>query len=116
MAGTAFLPWERWLAQLLHPIVVAIRRWVYAKRRQRSLSQSEGWKQTQGTVQLVNWDIANPREEILYVFSAENGGYFSGSYWRWFDSSEAREVRVGDRVELRYDQRNPESSVFIKFV
>jgi hypothetical protein len=25
VAGTAFLPWEKWLARLLHPIAVAIK-------------------------------------------------------------------------------------------
>ena len=37
VAGTALLPWEEWLARLLHPIIVALRRWSYQRRHTRDL-------------------------------------------------------------------------------
>jgi len=37
VAGTALLPWEEWLARLLHPVIVAIRRWSYERRHRRDL-------------------------------------------------------------------------------
>ena len=114
MAGTAFLPWERWLAQLLHPIAVAIRRWLWKRRRERSLARSEGWPETEGTVQEIKWDSSNPREELVYFYSTEQG-YYSGSHWHWFKASTAREVRVGDRITVRYSPENPESSTFLRF-
>jgi hypothetical protein len=114
MAGTAFLPWEEWLARLLHPLAVTLRRWLYKKQRDRLLARSEGWPQAEGTVFSINWDSSFPREEILYSYSTEQG-YFSGSHWRWFDSSDAREVKVGARILLRYSIEDPAESVFLSF-
>jgi hypothetical protein len=115
MAGTAFLPWEEWLARLLHALAVALRRWLYRTRRKKDLTRSKGGGQTRGTVQDVKWDSSNPREEVVYSYSTERG-YYSGSYWHWFDSSDKRQVRVGNRITLRFDPEDHESSVFLGFV
>ena len=114
MAG-AFLPWEDWLARILHPLAVAVRKRSYQARRREDLAQSQGWGQTQGTVHDVKWDSSNPREEIVYSYSTE-GGYYSGSCWHWFDSSDKRQVRVGDRITLRFDPEDNERSVFLGFI
>ena len=114
MAGTAFLPWEKWLARLLHPIVVAIKRWLHEMRRRRCLEQSRNWPQTQGTVLVINWDSSCPREELLYSYATEQG-YQSGSYWHWFDRANPRQVRVGDQAVVRYDPTTHENSVFLQF-
>jgi hypothetical protein len=109
MAG-AFLPLEDWLAKLLHPPYVAARRWSFQRDRHRLLAASRDWPETVGSVHQINSDFSMPREEIVYSYS--NGqDYFSGSSWRWFDLSNARPIRVDDKVTLRYDPRNPESSV-----
>jgi hypothetical protein len=98
---------------LLHPLYVAIRRQLFQAERLRSLARSERWPQTDGSIFSINWDSSLPREELLYSYSSERG-YYSGSHWRWFDSANAHEVRVGDRITLRYDPDNPEKSVFLK--
>jgi hypothetical protein len=109
MAG-AFLPLEEWLGKLLHPLYVAARRWSFRRERQRLLKVSRDWPQTPGSVHQINADFSMPREEIVYYYSAGQD-YFSGSSWRWFDHSNARPIRVDDKVTLRYDPRNPETSV-----
>ena len=110
MAGIAFLPWERWIARL----AVAIRRRLYQHQRRQSLAVSATWPQTEGTVHRINSDFSNPREEIVYYYSTESG-YHSGYFWRWFDSSGARQVRVGDAIMLRYDPKEPDKSVVLGF-
>ncbi len=114
MAGTALLPWEQWLARLLHPLYVAIRRSLYKRQRRQELSASEGWPETEGTIHSKRWDSSLPREELLFSYSTPQG-YYSGSHWMWFERSEPREVKVGDRVVLRYSLDDPEKSVFLKF-
>ena len=114
MAGTAFLPWEEWLARLLHPLAVAIKRRLHEVRRRRCLERSQDWPKTQGTVFVIKWDSSCPREEIIYSYSTEQG-YQSGSFWHWFDRSDPRQVTVGDRVVVRYDPANHEDSVFLQF-
>jgi len=115
MAGTAFLPWEQWIARLLHPLYVAARRWLYAKRRQRSLAESKGWPEAEATIFAIGWDSSLPREEVSYSYCAKQE-YYSGSHWHWFDKSDAREVRAGDRVAVRYNIKHPEESVFLRFL
>jgi|SRR5215831_18255565 len=114
MAG-AFLPWEDWPARLLDPLAVAARKTFYQARPREDLAQSQGWGQTQGTVHDVKWDSSNPREEVVYFYSTERG-YYSGSCWYWFDSSDNRQVRVGDRITLRFDPEDNQRSVFLGFV
>jgi hypothetical protein len=115
MAGTAFLPWEEWLARLLHPVYVAIRRALHRKQRSQDLHESEGWPEAEGTIHSKKWDSSLPREELVYSYST-NGGYYSGSHWVWFERSEAHEVKVGDRMVLRYRPGKPDESVFLRFV
>lgn len=112
--AAAFLPWEKWLARVVHPIAVAIKRQLHQIRRTRSLRISQHWPQTQGTVLVINWDSSCPREEILYSYRTEQG-YQSGSYWHWFHPSELRQVRVGDQLVVRYDPTNHEDSVLHQF-
>jgi hypothetical protein len=59
VAGTALLPWEEWLARLLHPIIVAVRRWSYERRHTRDLARTANWPKTEGTVHVVNADFSN---------------------------------------------------------
>ena len=113
MAG-AFLPWERWLAQVLHPIYVAVRRLIQKRQRSNELHESEGWPEIEGTVQSKKWDSSLPREGLQYSYSTPHG-YYSGNYWLWFERSAPHEVRVGDRILLRYKPDNPENSVFLRF-
>lgn len=115
MAGSAFLPWEQWIAQLLHPVYVAIRRSLAKKGRRHDLDESRNWPEAKGTIHSKKWDSSLPREELLYSFSTPQG-YFSGSSWLWFERSELREVKVGDRVALRYDPDCPEKSILVRFV
>jgi Protein of unknown function (DUF3592) len=103
MAGIAFLPWEEWIARGLHRL-----------QRKRSLAMSANWPQAEGTVHGVNWDGSHPREEVVYSYSTERG-FYSGYFWRWFDSSDVREVRVGDAITLRYDPEEHDRSVFLSF-
>ncbi len=114
MAGIAFLPWEEWIGRLIHSIAVAIRRRLYQQRHNRSLATSTTWPQAEGTVFQVNSDFSNPREEIVYYYSTESG-YHSGFFWRWFDSSDGRQVRAGDVITLRYDPEEPDRSVAVGF-
>jgi hypothetical protein len=114
MAGTALLPWEEWLAQLLHPVFVAIRRWSNQGRHRRDLARSANWAEAAGTVHEVKADFSNPRERIDYFYSTERG-YYSGSFWHWFDRANPRQVRVEDRIVLRYDPADHEQSVFLQF-
>lgn len=114
VAGTAFLPWEEWLARLLHPVIVAIRRWSYGRRRLRDLARSGNWARAEGIVQMVNADFSNPRERIDYFYSTERG-YYSGSFWHWFDRANPRQMRVNDRIVLRYDPADHERSIFLQF-
>ena len=112
--AAAFLPWEEWLARVLHSIAVAIKRWLYQMRRSRNLAASQKWRQGQGTVITINWDSSCPREEILYSYSTEQG-YQSGSFWHWFDSTNPRQVKVGNQIVVRYDPANQQNSVFLQF-
>jgi hypothetical protein len=114
MAGTALLPWEQWLARLLHPLYVALRRSLYKRQRRRDLDESESWPEADGTIHSKKWDSSLPREELLYSYSTPEG-YFSGSHWLWFERSGAREVKIGDRIVLRYRQDDPERNVFLRF-
>jgi hypothetical protein len=114
MAGLALLPWEKWIARLLHPIAVAIVRRRHTVRREQSLTRSKGWPETEGTVQQIVWDSSFPREEIRYYYSTPEG-YESGSFWHWFDRSDAREMKAGDKVILRYSPNNHAQSVFLKY-
>ena len=82
--------------------------------REKSLTRSARWPQAEGSVHQIIWDSSLPREQILYSYSTNNG-YFSGFFWRWFEPANAREVRVNDRIVLRYNPENPEESVFLIF-
>ena len=115
MAGTALLPWEKWIAQLLHPIYAAIRRSMHKRRRRQELDESEGWPEVEGTVHSKKWDSSVPREELQYSYSTQQG-YYSGGYWVWFETSEPHEVKIGDRIVLRYKPDCPEKSVFARFI
>ena len=110
MAGTALLPWEKWLARLVHPL----RRSMYIRQRNRDWVESEGWPEAEGTIQSKRWDSSLPREELLYSYSTPQG-YYSGSHWLWFERSEPREVKIGDRIALRYSPSDPGRTVFLKF-
>jgi hypothetical protein len=83
-------------------------------QRDRSLSRSQSWPQVEGTVEGINWDISNPREEVVYSYSTPQG-YHSGSFWHWFESATAREIRVGDRVVVRVNPGDDQESVFVQF-
>ena len=115
MAGAAFLPWEQWLPRLLHPLAVRFKRWLNDNQRRCWLARSEGWPETEGTVSSVGWDSSFPRENLLYSYSTERG-YYSGSYWHWFERTKAREIKPGDRVQLRYSAENPEESVVLRVI
>ena len=110
MAGTALLPWEC----LLDVLDVAVRRQAHRMRRKQALAQTEGWPEVEGTVHSVQPDRSCPREEITYRYSTEHG-YYSGFFWRWFDSSDVRNVQVGERLVLRYDPASHDKSVFLRF-
>ena len=114
MAGTALLPWEEWLARLLHPLYVAVRRRLYKRQRRRDLHESEGWPEAKGEVHSKTWDSSLPREELLYSYSTSQG-YYSGTHWVWFERSEPHEVKVGDRIVVRYMPDDPQRSVFLRF-
>jgi hypothetical protein len=114
MAGTALLPWERWLAKLLHPLYVAVRRWMFKKGRREDLVRSQRWPEIEGNIHEIQWDSSLPREGLLYAYSCE-AGYYSGFYWHWFERTNISEVKVGDRINLRYNPENAEESVFIGF-
>jgi|SRR5579862_1080021 len=110
--AAAFLPWEKWLGRLFHILAIAIQRLLYRMRQRRLLARSSGWLEVEGTVESVQWDTSLPREEIAYSFTTERGDQ-SGYQWIWFDSPNERQPRVGDKIKLRYDPRNPEESIFI---
>ena len=114
MAGVAFLPWEKWLAQLLHPLYVRIRRGSFERNRQRRLFRSETWPKAQGTISSVQWDSSLPREGLWYSYNPQEG-YYSGFCWRWFDSAIPMRVRVGGQVVLRYNPSNPDESVVVEY-
>jgi hypothetical protein len=114
LAGIALLPWEKWFAWLIHKVAVALRRRLYRMQQKRRLARSEGWPRAHGVVEGVNWDSSNPREEVVFSYSTQRGCY-SGSFWHWFDSSDARHVEAGDRVVLRFNPANDEESVFLEF-
>jgi hypothetical protein len=111
--GAAFLPWEKWIAQLFHGLSIEIKRRLYKIKRRRALAKSQGWPEIDGSITAVIWDSSSPRDEILYSYNTQ-GNYYSGSHWRWFDLSDARELRVGDTVMLRYDEKEPEESILLK--
>jgi len=113
MAGLAFLPWEKWIARLVHSLLVATRRRLYLFNRQRELKQSKNWPETEGTILSINWDSSNPREEIMYSYSTKEG-LQAGAYWRWFDLDNVREVRGGDHITLRYNPQQHDKSVFLR--
>jgi len=113
MALTAFLPWEKWLARLLHALYVAMQRRWFRFRQDRSLVRSASWPEIKGEVSRIVWDSSLPREQILYSYLTDQG-YYSGDAWRWFDSVNAHEVRAGDRVVLRCDPHDSQQSVFLR--
>jgi hypothetical protein len=112
--AAAFLPWEEWLARLVHNITVALKRRLYQMRRSRQLERSRNWAQAEGNVHTIEWDSSAPREEILYYYRTEQG-YHSGRHWHWFDATNPRQVQAGDRIKLRYDPADNDKSVFLGF-
>jgi hypothetical protein len=36
-------------------------------------------------------------------------------FWRWFDSSDVRNVLVGDRLAVRYAPKDQDKSIFLRF-
>ncbi len=114
MAGTAFLPWEEWLARLLDPLYVRIRRWSFDRKRQRLLFQSDTWPQVRGTISSVQWDSSLPREGLWYSYNPPEG-YYSGFCWRWFDSAVPMHVRAGDQMLLHYNPSNPNESIVVEY-
>jgi len=114
MAGIAFLPWEKWIARLLHPLYVRLRRRWLEWQRDRLLARSMSWTEVEGEIWRTVWDSSLPREQLLYSYSI-GGDYFSGGSWRWFDRSSACELRAGDRIVLRYNPAHPEESIFVRF-
>jgi hypothetical protein len=73
LAGTAFLPWEKWFTWLVHKLAVAIRRRSHRIQRQQSLSRSKSWPQLEGTVEGINCDISNPREKSFIPIPHRRG-------------------------------------------
>ena len=114
MAGTALLPWEEWLAKLVHPLYVSIRRRSFEKQRREHLLKSTSWPRVEGTIHQIEWDSSLPREGLRYAHECEKG-YYSGLHWRWYDCDNPRVVKVGDRILLRYNPDQPEDSVFLDF-
>lgn len=118
MAGTAFLPWEKWATRFAHWLAVVITRTTTQFYRRWYLSRSRGWPETVGTIERVNSDISLPRDEIEYSYSAKQERY-SGHHYRWFGSAteqnNATEGRVGNKIVLRYQQEDPAKSVFLRF-
>jgi hypothetical protein len=111
--AAAFLPWEKWIARLLHPLYVRLRRRWLEWRRDRLVARSKSWPELGGEIYRVVWDSSLPREQLLYSYSID-GNYFSGCSWHWFDRSNIRELRAGDRIVLRYNPLHPEESVFVR--
>jgi hypothetical protein len=114
MALTTFLPWEKWLARLLRPLYVSVRRLWLERQRDRLLARSTSWPEAEGSIYHVVWDSSLPREQLLYSYST-NGDYFSGGSWHWFERSDARQLSAGDKIAVRYNPAHPEESVFVRF-
>ena len=114
MAGTALLPWEEWLAKLLHPLHVALRRKIFKRQREKELSNSNSWPKVEGVIHRIEFDSSLPREGLLYAYECKDG-YYSGLYWRWFELDKPRAVKIGDRIILRYNPDKLEDSVFLDF-
>jgi hypothetical protein len=114
MMGAAFLPWEQWIAWLIHAVAVAVARRLHEIQRKRCLTISAHWPQAEGIVEAVNWDGSYPREEVAFSYSTERG-YYSGCFWRWFEKFDMRQVRVGDPINLRYSPDHHDRSVFLDF-
>jgi hypothetical protein len=110
--AAAFLPWEKWLARLFHTLAIALRKAAYKTKRRRDLSRSLRWTETVGTVESVVWDTSFPREEIGYSYQTENE-IRTGYYWTWFESPDEPQPQTGDKIKLRYNQNDPEESVFV---
>jgi hypothetical protein len=114
MALTAFLPWEKWLARLLHPLYVRVRRWLLKRQQARLLTRSANWPEAEGSIYRIVWDSSLPREQLLYSYSI-NGDYFSGGSWHWFERSDARQLSAGDKITVCFNPAHPEESVFVRF-
>jgi len=114
LAGTAFLPWEKWFAWLVHKLAVAIRRRSHRIQRQRSLSHTKAGVRSRALLRVSTgtFPILERKSFISYL---KPQGYRSGSFWHWFDSATPRQVRVGDRIVLRFNPSNGEESVFLQF-
>jgi|ERR1700722_5057980 len=111
--AAAFLPLEKWLGRLLHIFAIAISKLPYTIRRRRLLARSSGWPETERIVTSIQWDSSLPREEIAYSFATDQGDQ-SGYQWLWFDSPNERQPQVGEKIRLRYNEQNPEESVFVR--
>jgi hypothetical protein len=112
VAGTAFLPLERRLTQLLHPLYVRIRKWHSEHETRGLLLKSQTWLRVRGTITSVQYDSSLPREGLWYAYNPREG-YYSGFSWRWFDSTIPMHVLAGDLVLLRYNPSNPDASVIV---
>ncbi len=42
-------------------------------------------------------------------------GYYSGSFWHWFNRTNLHKVQTRDQVWIRYHPLDPTESVFEKF-
>jgi hypothetical protein len=84
------------------------------KGREENLVRSQQWPQIEGKVHEIQWDSSLPREGLLYSYSCA-AGYYSGFYWHWFERTNIREVKAGDRINLRCNPENAGESVFIGF-
>jgi hypothetical protein len=114
VAGTALLPWEEWLAKLLHPLYVVLRWKLSERRRKKDLSKSKTWPNLDGVIHQIEFDSSLPSEGLRYAYECEKG-YYSGPHWRWFERDKPRAVKIGDRIILRYSPEKPEDSVFVDF-
>ncbi len=101
--AAALLPWEIWIGRLAHLV-----------RRKRSLSASAAWPEAEGVVCGIKQDVYYPRDEIIYSYST-NAGYYSGSYWRWFNRGDVRFGKPGDKIRVRYNPEKNGESVFLSF-
>ena len=111
--AAAFLPWEKWLGRLIHVVVIAIRRSAYKMRRAKDLSRSEKWTEAAGTVESIQWDSALPREEIAYSYDTHQGSQ-TGYHWIWFESPSERQPHVGDKIVIRYNEKELDESVVVR--
>jgi hypothetical protein len=110
----AFLPWEEWLAKLLHPLYVRFRREMFERQREKDLSRSTSWPKVEGVIRQIEWDTSLPREGVRYSYNSDKG-YYSGLYWRWLERDKPRNARIDDHILLSYNPDNPEDSVFLDF-